>query len=205
MISQLAPAATASPFEQGVTNFVFLTVASAKSPLGAMLVMFSVALPELVTITFFAGLVVPTILLGKVSDVGFRVTAGAPAPVTVRLNVVLCVKAPDTPVIVTVAVPVAAVPLAVNVSVLVEVVGFGLNCAVTPLGRPVALNVTLPVKPSSGVTVIVLVPLAPCAMVSVFGFAAKLKSGDPPPQPGKMKLPIAVLQLNPWLTPVAFR
>jgi hypothetical protein len=49
-----------------------------------------------------------------------------------------------------VTVPVAAVPLAVKVSVLVVVVGFGLNPAVTPLGKPVALSVTLLVNPSTG-------------------------------------------------------
>jgi hypothetical protein len=124
-----------------------------------MLVIFSVAVPVFETVTVFAALVTPTTVLANVSDVGDRLTTGPPLVcVTVRLNVVLCVKAPDTPVIVTVEVPVVAVALAVKVSVLVEVVGFGLNCEVTPLGRPEVLNVTLPLKPSSGVTVIVLVP-----------------------------------------------
>ncbi len=50
--------------------------------------------------------------------------------------VVELVKLPDVPWIVTETVPVAAVLLAVKVSVLVVVAGFGLNCAVTPLGRP---------------------------------------------------------------------
>lgn len=80
---------------------------------------------------------------------------------TVRLSVVVLVKLPDTPEMVTVTVPVAAVELAVNVKVLVEVVGFGLKAAVTPLGRPEAERVTLPLKPPAGVTVIVLVPLLP--------------------------------------------
>jgi hypothetical protein len=65
------------------------------------------------------------------------------------------------PVIVTVAVPVAAPALAVSVNVLVLVVLPGLNDAVTPLGRPEADRATLPVKPFSGVTVIVLVPAVP--------------------------------------------
>ena len=65
------------------------------------------------------------------------------------------------PVIVTVAVPKAAVALAVSVNVLVEVVGFGLNAAVTPLGRPEAVKLTLPLKPFRSVTVIVLAPLLP--------------------------------------------
>jgi len=64
-------------------------------------------------------------------------------------------------VIVTVAVPVIAVLLAVNVKVLVEVAGLGLNTAVTPLGTPVADKLTLLAKPFDGVMVIVLVPALP--------------------------------------------
>ena len=89
---------------------------------------------------------------------------------------VLFVSAPDVPVMVTVEVPLVAVALAVKVSVLVELVGFGLNCAVTPLGRPEAFKLTLPEKPLTGTTVIWLVPLAPCAMLSEVGFAVRLKS-----------------------------
>jgi len=62
---------------------------------------------------------------------------------------------------VTVAVPVAAVLLAVSVSALVVVVEVGLNAAVTPVGRPVADRLTLLLKPFTGVTVTVSVPLAP--------------------------------------------
>jgi hypothetical protein len=75
--------------------------------------------------------------------------------------VVLFVKLPEVPVMVTVTVPVVAVLLAVSVKVLVVVAGFVLNAAVTPLGKPEADKVTLPLKPFCGVTVIVLVPLAP--------------------------------------------
>jgi hypothetical protein len=45
--------------------------------------------------------------------------------------------------------------LAVNVSTLVPVVGFGVNDAVTPLGRPNPVRVTLPMNPFVGFTVIV--------------------------------------------------
>jgi hypothetical protein len=62
---------------------------------------------------------------------------------------------------VTIEVPVAAVLAAVNVSVLVLVAVAGLNVAVTPAGRPLALNITAPVKPPSGAIVIVLVPDPP--------------------------------------------
>jgi len=64
-------------------------------------------------------------------------------------------------VIVTVEVPVAAVLLAVSVKALVDVAGFGLKEAVTPLGRPEADKLTFPVKPFSGVTMTVLEPLDP--------------------------------------------
>jgi len=57
---------------------------------------------------------------------------------------------------VTVELPVAAVLLAVNVSILVLVAGFGLNEAVTPVGRPDAARVTAPVNPLIGFTMMVL-------------------------------------------------
>jgi hypothetical protein len=51
---------------------------------------------------------------------------------------------------VTVLVPLVAELLAVNVSVLVPVAGFGLKDAVTPLPSPEADKVTLPLKPLDG-------------------------------------------------------
>ena len=60
---------------------------------------------------------------------------------------VVFVKLPDEPVMVTVNVPVVAVPPAVSVSVLVLAVLLGLNDAVTPLGRPEADKLTLALKP----------------------------------------------------------
>ncbi len=66
--------------------------------------------------------------------------------------------------------------LALSVRTLVLPVLAGLNAeAVTPLGTLEAESVTLPVKPFSGLTVIVLVPLPPC--VRVYGDAKRLKSG----------------------------
>ncbi len=84
------------------------------------------------------------------------------------------VKLPDVPVMVAVTVPVAAVLLAVSVNVLVLVVLLGLNDAVTPLGRPDADKLTLPLKPFCGVTVMVLAPLAPCAIVKLLGDAERV-------------------------------
>jgi hypothetical protein len=84
-------------------------------------------------------------------------------------------KFPDVPVTVSVAVPVVAVLLAVSVNVLVVVVRLGVNDAVTPLGKPEADKLTLPLKPFCGVTVIVFVPEAPWAIVKLLGEAASVK------------------------------
>ncbi len=84
------------------------------------------------------------------------------------------VRLPDVPVIVIVAVPGVAAALAVNVSVLDVVVGFGLKAAVTPLGRPDAARLTLPLNPFAGFTVIVLVPLLPCTTLNVLGVAVNV-------------------------------
>jgi hypothetical protein len=87
------------------------------------------------------------------------------------------VKLPAVPVIVTVAEPVVAVPLAVSVKVLVPVVLGGLKETVTPLGNPEADRLTLPLKPFCAVTEMVLVLLAPCTIDKVLGEAEREKLG----------------------------
>src|SRR5579863_9201525 len=86
-------------------------------------------------------------------------------------TVVVCVMLPDVPVMVTVAAPVAADELAVSVSVLVVAL-VEVKAAVTPLGRPDADKVTVPLKPPVGVTVIVLVLFPPCGTPIELGAAA---------------------------------
>lgn len=98
-------------------------------------------------------------------------------PLTVRVIVVVWVIVPEVPVMVTVLVPAAAVLLATNVTVLVEVVGFVPKLAVTPAGRPDADKLTLPVKPPEFVTVIVLLPLPPCETATLAGEAEREKLG----------------------------
>lgn len=111
-------------------------------------------------------------LVGEAEIVKFPVAAAF----TVRPTVVVCVKLPDVPVIVTVTVPVVAVPLAVNVRTLVLSTGFVPNTAVTPEGRPDAVSVAPALNPLTGVSVIVLVPPAPpCVIVTLAGEADKLK------------------------------
>ena len=106
-------------------------------------------------------------LPGEADSVKF----GTGAALTVRETVVVLLKLPEVPVTVNVAAPGVAVPLAVSVNVLVLVVLAGLNDAVTPLGRPAAAKLTLPVNPFCGATVIVLVPLVPCTIVTLAGDA----------------------------------
>ena len=85
------------------------------------------------------------------------------------------VELPEVPVIVTVALPIAAVSEAVKVTTLVLVVGFVPNDAVTPGGRPVAASVTFPVKPPAFVTVIVLVFVLPWPTITAAGLLASVK------------------------------
>jgi hypothetical protein len=69
-----------------------------------------------------------------------------------RVMVCVAVCLPEVPVMVSVYWPTGAVLLVVRVSVLPEVLGFGVNAAVTPLGRPATERFTLPVNPYCGFT-----------------------------------------------------
>lgn len=98
-----------------------------------------------------------------------------PAALTVRAIVALAVVLPEVPVMVTMDEPTAAVLLAVSVSTAELVVVDGLNEAVTPLGKPVATNDTLPMNPPVSVTVIVSTPLLPCPTDKLLGDAVSVK------------------------------
>jgi len=89
------------------------------------------------------------------------VKPGVVLGLTASAIVVVAVSEPEVPVTVTVNAPVVAVLLAVRVSTLLLVVGLVPNEAVTPLGKPDAARITLPVNPPVSVTLIVLVPLLP--------------------------------------------
>jgi len=79
----------------------------------------------------------------------------------VRVIVVWLVRLPEVPVMVTVTVPMAAVADAVSVSAVEAGSGLELKEAVTPVGRPVAEKLTLPLNPFCGVTLMMLPPLVP--------------------------------------------
>lgn len=106
-----------------------------------------------------------------------------PDEFTVSEIVVLLVVEPEVPVMVTVAVPRVALEEAVSVRVEVRlpfaggVTGLVENVAVTPLGRPLALNVVAELNPFWLVMVIVLVPLLPCVTVTEVGEALTVKVG----------------------------
>ncbi len=102
-------------------------------------------------------MLVPTLWPGLAED-GELMLPGMKFWATVTATVVVAVTPVETPVIVTVAVVGAAAGPAVSVSVLVVEVEPGLNCAVTPLGRPDAERLTAPENPLWPVTVTVLVP-----------------------------------------------
>jgi hypothetical protein len=103
---------------------------------------------------------------------------GVPLLVTVSAMVVLAERLPLVPVMVTVDEPAVAELLAFSVNTLVPVVGLVPKDAVTPLGRPLAARVTLPLNPFAGFTVTVLVPEAPCAMDRLPGESDRVNEAD---------------------------
>jgi hypothetical protein len=163
------------PFAAGVTGLV---ENAAVTPLGkpeALSVVAELNPPVLVIVIVLVPLA-PCVTVTDVGDAAM-LKFGVAVEFTVSARVVVAVRLPEVPVIVTVADPVVAVLLAVSVSTLVPVVGFVPNAAVTPLGRPEAARVTLPVNPPTSVTLIVLVPLLPCVMVRLPGESESVKLG----------------------------
>jgi hypothetical protein len=96
---------------------------------------------------------------------------------TVREIVVVLVKLPEVPVMVRVAVPVVATPVADRLKRLVVVEGFVPKAALTPLGKPETVNATLPPNPFWGLIVIVVEPAEPWRKVKLAGDAESVKLG----------------------------
>lgn len=119
--------------------------------------------------------------------------------VTVSATMVVLVRLPLVPVMVTVAVPAVAKLLAVNVSVedaLRSAAGMTEpeeSDAVTPDGSPETLSVTGESKSSLLAAVIVLVPDPPCATDRLLGEADRANDGlddvVPHAPPGPVQLP----------------
>lgn len=116
-------------------------------------------------------------LLGEAESRKSGSDGGGAGAFTVRLIVVVLTKLPDVPVTIMLPVPKVALLLAVNVRVLELVAGFGLKEAVTPVGKPEADRLTLPLKPFDEVIMILLVPFAPCVIVTLLGEAEREKPG----------------------------
>jgi hypothetical protein len=124
---------------------------------------------------------------------------------TVSDTVVLDVRLPLVPLMVTVAAPAVAELLAVSVSVDVALPSEGgvteleESDAVTPAGRPETLSDTAESKPSLLETVMVLLPDAPCAMVRLLGESDNENDGWPPDEPheppGPVQLPRSEVNL----------
>lgn len=93
------------------------------------------------------------------------------AAATVSAMLVCAVTAPTVPVMVTVAVPAAALEAAESFNVL------PVNAAVTPAGSVPTENVGVPANPFSAVTPMALLADAPGAMLMVDGLAASVKLG----------------------------
>jgi hypothetical protein len=169
----------ALPFAAGVTGLVENV---AVTPLGRPLALSVVAElnPPVLVMAIVLAPLLPCVTVSEEGDAAM-VKFGDDAAFTVSETVVVAVKVPDVPVMVTVAFPVVAVLLAVRVSVLLEVVGFVLKAAVTPLGKPDAARVTLPENPPRSVTVMVLVPLPPRVTATLLGDEARVKLGDEDP------------------------
>jgi hypothetical protein len=110
-------------------------------------------------------------LAGVAASVKFGVT-------TATAIVVVIFRMPAVPVMVTgVAAAATAELAATKVKVLLVVVLAGLKVAVTPLGSPVTVRLTLLLKPAKPVTVTVPEPLLPAIKLRVLGEAASVKVG----------------------------
>ena len=71
---------------------------------------------------------------------------------TPSVRVVVSVRLPEVPVMVSVVIPTGAEELAVKVKPLLAEVGFGFQDAVTPAGNPETESVTFPENPYSAFT-----------------------------------------------------
>jgi hypothetical protein len=122
----------------------------------------------------------PAVIVVLVGESASATNSGGGGAVIVRTNVVVLVSTPEVPVIVTVVLPMGAFAATSkttgSISPLDSVTLDGI--AITPVGKPLIVYVTLPAKPLLLVTPISTGLLWPdCATVSGFGVAVMLKAG----------------------------
>jgi hypothetical protein len=119
---------------------------------------------------------------------------------TVSAIVVLAVRVPETPVMVTVDVPLAAVFGTANVTVLPVVVLAALNVAVIPVGMPDAVSATVPVKPFNAFTVMFAIPLNPGPTLKAAGVGDSVKVGGGVTVTAMVALPVSAPEVPVTIT-----
>src|SRR5262245_4098436 len=120
--------------------------------------------------------VVPDAPAAMLRLVGLAASVKSAAAITERFTVAVRVKPPLVPVMVTTNVPTAAVLVAVNVAtLLLPVADEGLNAALTPVGSPLAVKATAPVKFERAM-LRVAVALPPTGTLTAFGVLESVKS-----------------------------
>jgi hypothetical protein len=175
------------PLAAGVTGLVENAAVTPEGKPLALSVVAELNPPVLVIVIVLAPLL-PWVIVKEVGE-ALTVKFDVAEELTVRAMVVVAVRLPEVPVMVTVDVPVVAVALAVNVSTLLPVVGLVANAAVTPLGKPDAASVTLPLNPPTSCTVTVLVPLLPCVTARLLGESESVKLGVEDPA-NRLMIPV---------------
>jgi hypothetical protein len=109
-----------------------------------------------------------------IKGLGDAIRLKVPNAFTVSCSVVVAVRPSCVPVIVIVNVPSVAAVLSVRVNRLLVTAGFGLNEAVTPLGKPETERFT---RPGCGLMMICVEPELPCTMLSEFGEGIRVRPG----------------------------
>jgi len=84
------------------------------------------------------------------AGVAERLKSGTAPALTTRETEAVCERVPLVPVMVPEKLPVAVVAVVLTVMVAEPVAGLGLKLALAPVGNPLALKVTIPVKPPDG-------------------------------------------------------
>jgi len=159
----------------------------------------TVSAAPLVTAVAMVDVPLPPWTMDRLAGFALIEKSFATGAVIVNETVVECVALGPAPVIVTVYVPGVALPApSVSVELPPALTDAGLNEAVAPEGKPLALNETVCAAPLVTAVAIVEVALPFCVAETAFGFAVIEKSSGAgaAPQPGSLNVPIRVRQLK---------